>query len=484
MGKLKNKYIKAGMGYTISNYLIKGIAFITLPIFARLMSKSEYGLFNSFIAYSSLFSILLSLALHASYKNAKIKFTNKSSLSEDRYNEYVAETMILISVNMIIWIILAIILRNFIFKYLGLDIISSIILVIYSWASSILLCYNADIGLHYKYKNFLIVAGFNAITSVFLSLYLMLGVFKSDHYIGRVIGVLIPILIIAIIILFKQLRNGKVSHFKGDMTWGIKYSLPLVPHGISQIILSQFDRIMILNMVGAIPAGIYSFAYNIFSIVVITSQSLDNVWGPWFYERLANHEYEKIKKISSYYILLILFVTAVAMLMSPELILLLGSRKYFNSIYCVIPIVAGGFFSFMYTIPASVEYYHEKTKYIAVATMIAAFLNIVLNYIFILKYGYIAAAYTTLFTYFLYFCFHLFVSIKIENKLIFSSRIIILSSIAVIVLSIISLMTTSNIFIRYIIIIILMIFYICYFYKKDFIGVLKDTGLRKEKNNV
>jgi len=29
-----NKIIKAGLGYTIGNYLIKGLSFLTIPIFA------------------------------------------------------------------------------------------------------------------------------------------------------------------------------------------------------------------------------------------------------------------------------------------------------------------------------------------------------------------------------------------------------------------------------------------------------------------
>ena len=44
-----NKVLQAGMGYTIGNYLLKGINLITLPIFARLMNKTDYGLFNIYI---------------------------------------------------------------------------------------------------------------------------------------------------------------------------------------------------------------------------------------------------------------------------------------------------------------------------------------------------------------------------------------------------------------------------------------------------
>ena len=57
--------------------------------------------------------------------------------------------------------------------------------------------------------------------------------------------------------------------------------------------------------------------------------------------------------------------------------------EYQEAIYITIPIIIGGFFSYLYSFPAIVEYYYEKTKFIAIGTMCAASINIFLNYIFI-----------------------------------------------------------------------------------------------------
>lgn len=45
--------------------------------------------------------------------------------------------------------------------------------------------------------------------------------------------------------------------------------------------------------------------------------------------------------------------------------------------------------------------YYKKTKYVMYPAAIAALVNLALNYIFIKAYGYMAAAYTTLFSYIL-----------------------------------------------------------------------------------
>ena len=49
---MKNsKVLKAGLGYTIGNYLLKGLSFISIPIYTILLSTSNYGAFNNFLTY-------------------------------------------------------------------------------------------------------------------------------------------------------------------------------------------------------------------------------------------------------------------------------------------------------------------------------------------------------------------------------------------------------------------------------------------------
>ena len=50
----------------------------------------------------------------------------------------------------------------------------------------------------------------------------------------------------------------------------------------------------------------------------------------------------------------------------------------------------------------NVEFYYEQKKKLVFASLFAAVLNLVLNWIFIPIFGYVAAAYTTLFSYFIF----------------------------------------------------------------------------------
>lgn len=477
MSKNKRNAVSAGVGYTVGNYLIKGLTFITIPIFSRLLSTSEYGLYNTFVTYEAILCIFINFAIHSSYRNARYRYrlANEGARKGKDYYSYVSETVLFSLLSLIFWLILINMCNHIASRIFNLDTLSLNLLVIYSGGVGLINCFNADVGLEYSYKKFLAVSGFNAVGNIALSLLFVLKLFRDNKFLGYVLGTVIPIVIVSIYIIFYFLKRSKTSKNIKMLIWGIKYSLPIIPHGLSQVILNQFDRIMISRMVSSTATGIYSFAYNIYSIVAVTFMSLDNVWSPWFYEKMQAKQYQKIKKYSSIYIITMFIFSACIILICPEIIKILGSENYWNAMYCAIPIVAGGFFSFLYTIPASVEYYREKTNFIAIATSIAAVFNIILNYFFINHYGYVAAAYTTLVTYFLYFLFHFFLAKKIEGRNLFSNKIILGCSMGIICIMFFANITIHLLVLRWLVAIMILGFSVWYEEKKfNFLFKLKS----------
>ena len=70
MGDSKNKVVKAGIAYTVGNVLLKGIAFLTLPIFTRLLTTQEFGLYNVYVSYESILTIFAGVCLYGSLRTA------------------------------------------------------------------------------------------------------------------------------------------------------------------------------------------------------------------------------------------------------------------------------------------------------------------------------------------------------------------------------------------------------------------------------
>ena len=95
-----SKVVKAGIGYTIGNYLLKGFSFITVPIFARLLTTEDFGIYSTFVAYETILFIILGCAIHTSYKNAKYKYAEEDAdIKGLSYDGYVSATIILLVFN-------------------------------------------------------------------------------------------------------------------------------------------------------------------------------------------------------------------------------------------------------------------------------------------------------------------------------------------------------------------------------------------------
>ena len=93
-----------------------------------------------------------------------------------------------------------------------------------------------------------------------------------------------------------------------------------------------------------------------------------------------------------------------------------GSAKYSGAIAVIPPVAASVYFIFLYSILSFPEFYYEKTQFLAFASFGAAILNVILNFIFIKKYGFVAAGYTTLICYIIYSIGHYIVGMKVLSR--------------------------------------------------------------------
>lgn len=420
----RNRLFKAGAGYIIGNYLLKGITFLSAPIFTRLLTTEEYGDFGAYMAYESIFYIILGLALHSSITNAKYEY-------KEKFNEYVSSLVLLSTISIGIWLVVANVFYDGYGDALGLSRAVVNILMFHCFGTSMFQLFNTYVSLNYSVKSYLVLTSVNAVCNIGVSVVLVLTVFRSDRLMGRILGAALPIIVIAAYICYFFFKKSKPLVRKQYWNYALRYSLPIIPHGISQVVLASFDRIMIKGMIGAAEAGLYSFAGTINSIILVVSTSLDKVWKPWFYEKMDAKDYKSIRKNAANYMFGFAIFIAMVVMAVPEVIKVLGGREYWGTTNCVVPVVLGGFFSFIYTIPVYVEYFYNKTKYIALGSVLAAGLNVVLNYFFIPRYGYIAAAYTTLVTYILYFLFHYMLARKILGSNVVSIVACICSSLFV-----------------------------------------------------
>ena len=279
----------------------------------------------------------------------------------------------------------------------------------------------------------------SAITSVLLSvsiaiLLIILSLSFNNSLLGTIMGYCIPYIIIGIFLFVYLVYKGKgimIDAWK----YALKVCIPYIPHLLSLTLLNSLDKMMITRIRGSEENALYSVAYNCGIIITIIGSSVNSAFSPWLGERLHNQKLDEIKRVSKYYVGGFALFTILVMLIGPELIFIMGGKEYSEAVFAIIPVMLGCLMQFIYTLYVDVEQYEKKTKGMAVASVIAAVSNYILNAVFIPRYGYIAAAYTTFISYVVLLILHILLVWKIGFIKIYSQWFIFLSIVLSIFLS-------------------------------------------------
>lgn len=409
---INKKALKAGLWYTICNFVIRGINFLTTPVFTRLLSKDDYGAYANYSSWLSLLTILTTLDLYTSVMRAKIDF-------EDDLDGYVSSIQILGTVFTGICYTFVLLFQSFFEKLFGMDIIYINIMFIYMMVAPSFSILQAKHRQLLQYKAVSALAGISTIGSVLVSLICVFSL-ENDLF-GRIIGSSGTLIVVYTCIFFFNLCKGKKVKIK-YWKYALMISLPLIPHVLSGNILGTSDRIMITNFCGTESAALYSVVYSCSLIVMILYTSVNQAWAPWFYEQLNIKNYHVIKKASKVYILLSFSIVFAIMLIGPEIVLLIGGKQYAESSSIVPCIMLGIYYWSLYTFFVNAEIFYKKTFGISVKSIIAAFFNLVTNYLLIPLWGWEAAAYTTLASYFLMLVLHTFAGKRLGTDDYFDRR--------------------------------------------------------------
>ena len=436
----KNNVLKATVWYALSNFVLKGIGFITTPIFTRILTKAEYGIYTNLLTWYSVVSIIASLSLTASLVRARFDY-------EKDLNAFVKSNLLLGSAAVLVCS--GIILTN---KTFFCDLFVLQEKYLYIICLNILVAPAYDIFLtieRFKYKYKLVAALSISVPVLNILLSLFLIYLWEDNLLARVVGTYFPTFMVSVFLYLYFMRQPGTIEWK-YCKYALIISVPYIFHLLSGTILNSSDKSVITKMAGPEENALYSLAVNIGMIVSVVWSSMNNAFSPWLGEQLNTKSYVSIKKYSYGYVLLFTAGVVWLMLLAPEALLILGGKSYYEARFCVPPIMGGYFFLFIYSMYVNVEQYEKKTIPMAITTCIAAVINVITNIIFIGVYGYIAAAYTTLGCYLLLFLFHFLLVKRMGLDMIYDTKYIFaISGIVSIVLVLCSTILYNHIIIRF-----------------------------------
>lgn len=405
------KVLKASFWYTVSSILLKGIGFITTPIFARILTKAEYGSYSNIITWYSIITIIATLSLNSSLARARFEY-------KDDLDTFISSNLIQGSIMTVI--VGLVMIMNLPF-FCSLFVVDKKYIFIMLFGIVVSPAYDMFLNVqrfNYKYILVVILSVVITLSSVLLSL-LLISVME-DNLLARVLGTYFPSFVIAIILYFQFLFKSKRIKFE-YCKYALIISVPYIFHLLSGIVLNSSDKNMITKLLGSEDNALYSMAYTVAMIVSIIWSSLDKAFSPWIGEKLNEKKYDSINKYSKLYVLVFLYFVVGIMLLAPEVLYILGGKPYIEAKYAMPPIMVGYLFIMIYSLYVNVEQYEKKTLGMAIATSLAAVINIITNAIFIPKFGYLAASYTTLACDLLMVIFHYFIVRKMKLSQIYDT---------------------------------------------------------------
>lgn len=416
--KAKNNNIqafKSGIAYTFASFLTAGMTFITTPIFTRLMSKADYGAFSNFTSWQSVLAVIITLDLGATFISARFDY-------KDDFDSYVISMMGLCVIVIATFLFTINISRGFSEAVFDMRIEYANLLVAYTLFSQFVSSFQAKEQYDFRYKQSVAIGLIVSLSSLLLSVLLVYVV--PDKYYGRVMGYVVPMIIVGSIMFIILFRRGKIK----TKYW--KYALPIclpyIPHLLSLTLLNSMDRIMIRKIWGEEETALYSLAYTCSSVVTVLMNSMNTAYSPWLARKLEEKEYKGILKFSYIYIVAFFFCVIGILLVAPEILLVLGGINYMEAKYVMLPIMMGCALQLLYTMHVNIEQYQKKTIGMAIASMCAAVINYVLNICFIPRFGYIAAAYTTWFGYLFLLLAHMLLVRRLRLGKIYDEKFILL----------------------------------------------------------
>lgn len=427
--------------YMFVVFFQSGINLVTTPLFSRILSTDEYGVVSTYNSWFSILLIFITLNLSSGvYNNALLEF------EKDR-DRMTSSFMTISIINSIIFLIALIFFKNCLVKLLDLPFILLVFMIVNCLLSSAWGFFIAREKFDYKYIKPLILTIISFVLNPICG-YLGVILFPNSKSVAKIIGCLIPSLLIDVWLFADILLKGKNFFDKKYWKYALSFNIPLIPHYLSGIVLASSDRIMIQKIIGFTAAGIYGVAYQLSLVIQGVFTGINSALVPYTYKNLKAGNSEAVKKYAKYMLLFVSIVTIILALSSPEIIKILAPEEYYSAMYVVPAIVLGLYFSFIASIYGNIEFYYKKNKIVTIATTLSAVLNIILNIIFIPKCGFIAAGYTTFIGYLFLVIIHYEFLRFIKKSYIYDNKLILLISIVTSVIVFASIFVFKYIIIR------------------------------------
>lgn len=410
MTKNKGKLFNHFTVYLLGVLIIQSSRIVLIPIYTRYLETYEYGLLEFINRNLQIIKILFTAGFGAA------TMSYYCSGTEEGKNKVISTAMIsMVAIGIVAFICYQYFIEDIsvLFfdnnKYLGIFRRAGI-LIITDLMAIVPLTY---IRANMKSTHFILfsIGNFLAIITINIIMVVILG-YKVD---GIILGLIISGVIYSI-----ALSIYAISYVGLNYDWRIfkklaLFGAPFIPGSIMLFVINNGDRYFIQQMLGSSNLGLYSFGYALANLaMLLIIDPFMQIWGPYMFKIDQNSkDRREFGRIFLYVITAYCFVSLGISIFSKDIIMIIGTYKYYDA-YNIVPLICfANIFWIMLLFFDSGFYIKKVTKYKPLIMGIGCIVAVVSYPVMIPLYGINGAAYATIITFFVFAVFTRVISNKI-----------------------------------------------------------------------
>jgi len=392
-------YLSDLIGYLPSKIIPGVFGFISVPILTRLFDPDDYGLYVLVMSTLTIMGIIAIGWIDTSIFRFYAKYEHLNQLNV--FNGTLVRLMFLslLGVTAIVYIIMLFFRSFFTPGFIDLMKIGLLIFIF----SNLVSVMQSMLAVKRKPLLYSITANWKQCVCILIGVGLV--VIYDTGIRGILLGILLGMIIIIPFLFVATFRKVDLKIYSPLIRDEIiKYGTPLAVTNLLYWVLSLSDRYILLYYWDSSEVGLYSISYNIgdhslqiiVSLIILSSSPI--VMKLW--ETKGEDETKKfIKGVTKIYLIISIPAALGLSILSKQIIVFLASEEYHDG-YRIIPLVAWSIFLLGLQRNYQLSMlFKKKTKLIMIMVLITALVNVILNFVFIPKHGFIAAGYTTLISY-------------------------------------------------------------------------------------
>lgn len=382
---------RASIWFVVCNGLQTAVGFLSLPLFTRLMSPEQFGQIAIYNSWMAILTVFATLNVHSGV------FNNGMAAFRDDRRRYLSSMQGLVLVGTAVVFGATVLVQITYGSALDLSVPMICAMFGQILASSVFSLWAAYQRYEFRYHALLwATVAFTVLTTVLSLAAVALTTDDSSRALVRVAAGSCSSLVVSAVLAIRVLRASPNLVSLKYWAYAIKFNLPLIPHYLAFVLLSQIDRIMISDYLGAGEAAMYSVASSMGQVLAVLVNALAASLTPWTYERLTSGQVDGLGKRFWQGTMIVAVASCVIVLLAPELMQIAAPASYSPATPVVALIAMSSIFLFIYSVFANIEFFYAATRFVSIASVIAASAKLVANFLFIPTFGIVGAGATTL----------------------------------------------------------------------------------------